>query len=108
MSYPHGSVPTLVPVHPTPLYESAAAALGLLLVSRVEVRRPGGRFALALLHYGCVRFAVELVRRNPRLGPLTQAQWSVVLVLAGVLWWWWRGGERSGRALRPAPAEGSR
>jgi phosphatidylglycerol:prolipoprotein diacylglycerol transferase len=82
--------PTLLAVHPTQLYETAAAlaiwAVGLWLLGRFE--RHGGRpgsvalplFALLALE----RFLVELVRvKDDRfLGPFTLAQAISVLVLA--------------------------
>lgn len=100
MSYPHGLVPTLERVHPTPLYESLAASLGFVLLWRLRRReRPtGSLFALGLALYGIERFAVEFVRLNPRYGPFSQAQWiSILAVVAGASFLAVRGrGERVG------------
>ena len=70
--FPHGLVPTYVPVHPTPIYEFLAAALiSLYLWNRgrasIQPRIPPGRvFAEYLLLTGLARFLVEFIRRNPR------------------------------------------
>ena len=47
MAYPHGTVPTDVTVHPTPIYETLAmGVLGLLLWRVRDQVRPGALFAL--------------------------------------------------------------
>ena len=104
MTFPHGTVPTLVPVHPTPLYE-AAFSLGLaLLLWRLGERRRGLPplyvFSVYLLLSGVARFAVEFIKRNPEmLWGLVNAQWvAVVSMLAGLLGWWLTWGRRSARA----------
>lgn len=94
VAYPHGLVPTAVPVHPTPLYETLFALLGLFLVRRSRVA--GARFALALSYYALVRFGIEFLRRNPRFGPFTQAQWTCLALGAAALWWSLRSGRRAG------------
>jgi len=89
MSFPHGLVPTVVPVHPTPLYEFAGAALIATYLWKcgqksAEGRIPPGRiFAEYLLLTGAARFLVEFIRRNPRgwLG-LTNAQQVAILSVA--------------------------
>ena len=59
MAYPNGTVPTTVPVHPTPVYETIVMGLVCVFLWRVRHRfRPGTLFALwavlagarALLH----------------------------------------------------------
>ena len=70
MSFPNGIEPTLVRVHPTPLYELAA---GLLIGWWLWVRggKPRGTGAIVgeyLLLSGTARFLVEFVRRNPKTG----------------------------------------
>jgi phosphatidylglycerol:prolipoprotein diacylglycerol transferase len=86
MAYPHGTVPTTTPVHPTPVYETLAMGLVALLLWRLRHRwRPGTLFALYLVLAGVERFLVEFVRRNPdeALG-LTQPQLiSIVIILLG-------------------------
>ena len=67
MAYPHGTVPTTTPVHPTPVYETLA--MGLVAVCAVALRAPrGGRatlFAATSCWPGVERFLVEFLRRNP-------------------------------------------
>lgn len=86
MPYPDGTVPTDVPVHPTPLYEAIAMSLVAFGLWRVRDRvRPGGLFALYLLAMGLERFLVEFVRRNEAVVAgmtLPQLQ-SLVLIVAG-------------------------
>ena len=93
MSFPHGIEPTLVRVHPTPLYELAA---GLLIGWWLWWRggRPHGTGAIVgeyLVLSGIARFLVEFVRRNPKvLWGLSNAQLSsagsVVAGVALILW----------------------
>lgn len=97
MAYPHGLVPTLERVHPTPIYEAVTSfglAAALLLADRT--RRPDGAlFGAWLVASSLLRIAVEVVRRNPRgLLGLTQAQGlSLALLAVGVVLLW--------RARRP-------
>src|SRR5919205_2215982 len=89
MSYPHGTVPTTTPVHPTPVYETLTMGLVAILLWRFRHRwRPGTLFALWLVLAGVERFLVEFVRRNPDvLLGLTQPQViSVVMMLGGGAW----------------------
>ena len=87
MTFPRGVVPTLVPVHPTPLYESIAAVFiaAALWSMRNRVSR-GGVFGAYLLLSGVSRFLVEFLRINqPALFDLTQPQlWAVVSAAGGV------------------------
>jgi phosphatidylglycerol---prolipoprotein diacylglyceryl transferase len=100
MAYPDGTVPTDVPVHPTPIYETLA--MGLVGYGLWRLRnsfRPGLLFALYLVLAGVERFLVEFIRRNDEvLAGLTQAQalsiamtavggaWLVVKTRRGELW----------------------
>ncbi len=96
LAYPDGVVPSAVPVHPTPLYELVLALAGLLVLRRARARGvAGATFAAGLAYYAAVRFAIELVRRNPRIGPLTQAQWTCLALGCAAACW---------LARRPAPA----
>jgi phosphatidylglycerol:prolipoprotein diacylglycerol transferase len=101
MAYPHGTVPTTTPVHPTPIYETLTMGIVALLLWRWRHRwRPGTLFALWMLLAGVERFLVEFVRRNPaELLGLTQPQLISVLMIAGgaVFLWLLRGA--------PAPAQ---
>jgi phosphatidylglycerol---prolipoprotein diacylglyceryl transferase len=92
MSFPHGIVPTLVRVHPTPLYEIAYA----LTIFAVLWRRgraenyarlwPGSQLAAYLFFTGLCRFFVEFLSRNAKVfAGLTEAQWvGLVFVLSAL------------------------
>jgi phosphatidylglycerol:prolipoprotein diacylglycerol transferase len=102
MAYPHGTRPTHVDVHPTPVYETFAMGLVALVLWQLRDRyRPGVLFGIYLVLAGVERILVELIRRNESifLG-LTQPQLiSLGMVVAGaalVLW------------LRPAAGSGPR
>jgi len=89
MSFPDGIEPTLVRVHPTPLYEFAA---GLLIAAWLWFRggKPRGAGAIVgeyLLLSGLARFLVEFLRRNPKvLWGLSNAQIAAASsVLAGIV-----------------------
>jgi phosphatidylglycerol:prolipoprotein diacylglycerol transferase len=89
MSFPHGIEPTIVRVHPTPLYELAA---GLLIGGWLWWRggKPHGTGAIVgeyLLLSGIARFLVEFIRRNPKvLWGLSNAQLaSAGSVIAGIV-----------------------
>src|SRR3954454_2667778 len=89
MAYPHGTVPTTVPVHPTPVYETIV--MGLVCVWLWRHRhsfRPGTLFALWAVLSGIERFLVEFIRRNDEVvAGLTQPQLiSIVMVVAGGAW----------------------
>jgi phosphatidylglycerol:prolipoprotein diacylglycerol transferase len=89
MAYPHGTVPTTTPVHPTPIYETLTMGIVALLLWRWRHRwRPGTLFALWLLLAGTERFLVEFVRRNEDvLLGLTAAQLeSLAMLAAGLVW----------------------
>jgi len=99
MSFPHGIEPTIVPVHPTPLYELAAGLLiGWWLWSRLgKPHKTGAIVGQYLVLTGLARFMVEFVRRNPKvLWGLSNAQLaSAGSVIAGLALVWWA-------ATRPA------
>jgi phosphatidylglycerol:prolipoprotein diacylglycerol transferase len=69
MSFPHGIDPTMVRVHPTPLYEMVAG----LLIGWWLWRRGGKPHASGmilgqyLILSGIARFLVEFIRRNPKV-----------------------------------------
>jgi phosphatidylglycerol---prolipoprotein diacylglyceryl transferase len=98
MSFPNGLVPTTERVHPTPLYELAAAIVIFLILRHLGSKwfvapaiqesaathtrtnagiahKSGSLFALFLILSGVSRFLVEFIRINPKvfLG-LTNAQ----------------------------------
>lgn len=88
MAYPNGTVPTLIPVHPTPIYEMILYVLifGILRLARKKLS-PGKTFALFLVLAGIERLMIEVLRTNPRVWiGLTEAQIvSLVLILAGFI-----------------------
>ncbi len=69
MSFPNGIEPTLVRVHPTPLYELAMGlAIGWWLWQRLgKPHATGAILGQYLLLTGVARFLVEFVRRNPKV-----------------------------------------
>jgi phosphatidylglycerol:prolipoprotein diacylglycerol transferase len=108
MAYPHGTVPTTTPVHPTPIYETLAMGLAAWGLWRArDALHPGALFAVYLVLSGSERFLVEFVRRNDVVavgltGPQLE---SVVLLVVGIVWLavlMRRGGVR--RTARAVPA----
>jgi phosphatidylglycerol---prolipoprotein diacylglyceryl transferase len=89
MSYPKGTVPTTVEVHPTPVYETLAMGIAALVLWRLRDRfRPGLLFALYLVLGGVERLLVEFIRRNDEaaLGLTLPQLISVVMILVGGGW----------------------
>ncbi|MBS1492173.1 MAG: prolipoprotein diacylglyceryl transferase [Bacteroidetes bacterium] len=90
MSYEKGTYPTPpgVVVHPTPLYEFAAAFLIFLFLMKIRKNYnvPGTLFAIYLILAGLERFLVEIIRTNPRIIlELSQAQIiSVAMIIGGI------------------------
>jgi phosphatidylglycerol:prolipoprotein diacylglycerol transferase len=86
MSFPKGSPPTEVRVHPTQIYEAAAslAVFGWLWAKRGDWQDRGWWvFGWFLVFAGVERFLVEFVRTNdPVALGLTTAQWISLAVLA--------------------------
>jgi phosphatidylglycerol:prolipoprotein diacylglycerol transferase len=104
MSYPHGTVPTTVKVHPTPVYETLSMCLVAYVLWRLRDRLTGGRlFALYLVLAGTERFLVEFIRRNDDVAlGLTEPQLiSVAMVVAGAAFLLWA---RRRQAPSPSPA----
>lgn len=90
VAFPEGLPPTVVPVHPTQLYE--AAFLGCLGWLLLRWRRQGvsdpeliGRY---LLLAGTARFLIEFIRINERVAlGLTVAQFASLATMAvGMVW----------------------
>jgi phosphatidylglycerol:prolipoprotein diacylglycerol transferase len=87
MSYPKGTVPTTVDVHPTPVYETLAMGLVALVLWNLRDRLTGGRlFALYLVLAGVERLLVEFVRRNDSVfAGLTIPQlFSIAMIVGGL------------------------
>lgn len=89
VAFPAGLPPTMVPVHPTQLYEAVVLVPILLLIWRWRRDRLPDRLVLGryLLLTGSLRFAIEFVRINERvIGPLTVAHLaSLAVIAAGAL-----------------------
>jgi len=90
MSYPNGLVPTIVRVHPTPVYEMIAfLVIFAILWSMRKANKPVGYlFSYYLILAGIERLLVEFIRLNHVvwLG-LTEAQLvSIVMMIAGSFW----------------------
>jgi phosphatidylglycerol---prolipoprotein diacylglyceryl transferase len=88
MAYPHGTVPTAVKVHPTPIYETLSMGIVALVLWQYRDRLTGGRlFALYLVLAGIERFLVEFIRRNDDvvLGLTLPQLLSIGMVIFGVL-----------------------
>src|SRR4051794_5025006 len=89
MAYPHGTVPTTTPVHPTPIYETIAVGLiAWWLWRNRDLFRPGVLFAWYLILTGLERLLVEFIRRNDDvfLGLTTPQLESIGILVAGIVW----------------------
>ena len=94
MAFPNGTVPTDVPVHPTPIYETlmSCAFFGILWSQRRKFEAtPGALFGASLVALGVERFIAEFWRITPRvLGWMTAAQFfsiaAFILGIALILW----------------------
>jgi phosphatidylglycerol:prolipoprotein diacylglycerol transferase len=108
IAFPHGTVPTSVPVHPTMLYE-ATLMLGIFaLLWNLRARLPlGGAFALFLGLVGTGCFLTQFLLPGPALGfGLTEAQLTALLVApaGGVLFFRLRQRSEHRIATQAAPA----
>ena len=103
MAFPNGTVPTDIPVHPTPLYETLISFtfFGILWSQRRKLENlPGMLFGASLILLGVERFFAEFWRITPRvLGWMTGAQlFSIVAFIVGIFLIFW--------ARSRPPAEG--
>lgn len=85
VAFPNGLPPTLVPVHPTQIYE--ALFLGWLGWILLRWRRRGVPDAVVLGRYlvlaGAARVLIEFIRVNERVAlGLTVAQWASLAIIA--------------------------
>jgi len=103
MAFPNGVVPIDVPVHPTPLYEAAAAfAIAGILWALGRRWRPVPVFGSYLVLSGLARLLVEFLRvNNPILLGLTEAQLFGIasMILGAVLIL------RDNQRAQPTPAD---
>jgi len=108
MPYPEGTVLTLEPSHPTPIYETLAMGLVTYALWRARNRlAPGMLFAWWLVLAGTERLLIELIRRNADvLGALSLAQLIAIAMIAAGGAWLLRGGH-AGRLAPEASAQGA-
>lgn len=90
------NVPMNVPLHPTQIYEALGDLLifGVLYRLHNPAKRPGGLFALYLVLYSLLRFAVEFWRYHDQVPlwglPLSHTQWISLGTLLVGLWMLWK------------------
>ncbi|RKU18185.1 diacylglyceryl transferase [Candidatus Poribacteria bacterium] len=94
MAFPNGTVPTDVPVHPTPIYETLVSFtfFGILWSQRRKLEDiPGVLFGASLILLGVERFFMEFWRTTPRVwGWMTGAQlFSIVAFIVGIVLIFW-------------------
>ena len=94
MAFPNGTVPTNVPVHPTPIYETLISFtfFGILWSQRRKLEVvPGVLFGASLILLGVERFFAEFWRITPRVwGWMTGAQFfSIVAFIVGITIIFW-------------------
>jgi phosphatidylglycerol:prolipoprotein diacylglycerol transferase len=94
MAFPNGTVPTDVPVHPTPIYETLISFtfFGILWSQRRKLENiPGVLFGASLILLGVERFFAEFWRITPRvLGWMTGAQlFSIAAFIVGIILIFW-------------------
>lgn len=100
MAFPNGTVPTDVPVHPTPIYETLISFtfFGILWSQRQKIYSiPGILFGASLVLIGVERFIVEFWRLTPRVFPETSSlSWltspqvvSIILFCFGIYFMVW-------------------
>ena len=105
MAFPNGTVPTDVPVHPTPIYETLLSFtfFGILWSQRRKFEAtPGALFGASLIALGVERFIAEFWRITPRvLGWMSAAQlFSIAAFVLGIVLILWM-------RARPRVAEGA-
>ena len=94
MAFPNGTVPTDVPVHPTPIYETLMSFtfFGILWSQRLKWEPfQGVLLGAGLILLGVERFIAEFWRTTPSvLGWMTAAQiFSVVAFIVGIVIVFW-------------------
>jgi phosphatidylglycerol:prolipoprotein diacylglycerol transferase len=85
MAFPHGTIPTLSVVHPTPLYESILGLCIFIYFARKYLIRsapPLMIFFQVTIFMFAERFFIEFIRINQKYLGLSQAQWiSMIAIL---------------------------
>ncbi len=90
MAFPNGTVPTDVPVHPTPIYETLMSFtfFGILWSQRLKWESLQGLLlGMSLILLGVERFIAEFWRITPRVfGWMTAAQiFSIIAFIVGIV-----------------------
>ena len=91
MAFPNGLVPTDVPVHPTPIYETIFSLIlfSILWKNRKREYPTGAMLGAMLIFYGIERFVAEFWRVTPKIlwGWMSMAQiLSIIAILGGSIW----------------------
>lgn len=90
MAFPNGLVPTDVPVHPTPVYETifSLTLFAILWINRKKNYRPGTMLGIVFIFYGIERFVTEFWRLTPDVwGGISMAQvLSIISIAGGAVW----------------------
>jgi len=91
VAFPNGLVPTNVPVHPTPIYETIFSIIlfSILWKNRKRDYPAGTMLGVMFIFYGIERFVTEFWRLTPKVlwGWMTMAQIiSILAILGGSLW----------------------
>jgi len=87
IAFPNGVPPTIMPVHPTQLYEMTAYFLifGYLFRKRRNKRFEGEIIYTYMILVGIARFLVEFIRTNPKYIFFSGAQWiSLGMIIVGI------------------------
>ncbi len=92
MAFPNGTVPTVVPVHPTPIYETSMSLIffGILWSQRKRTTSiPGLLFGASLVLLAVERFIAEFWRLTPRVFPTDHAMsWLTSPQVVSVILFW--------------------
>jgi phosphatidylglycerol:prolipoprotein diacylglycerol transferase len=104
MSFPHGLVPTVDRVHPTPIYELIGALVIAAILWKRGRRQPGEITGEYLVLSGIARFLVEIIRINPKIyfGMSNAQVASLGSIASGVLLIVWSRRRASTKAARAA------
>lgn len=91
MAFPKGLVPTDVPVHPTPIYETIFSLIlfSILWKNRKRDFPAGSMLGAMFIFYGIERFVAEFWRVTPKIlwGWMSMAQiLSIIAILGGASW----------------------